>query len=158
MRKTVKFVAKQGEESNTISAKLLAEIGFTSPLSVLERDVKRAQSENKKLVILSLWSVFERCLVEYLQRHISIPPVSMPEVGNLLQQQIVDAVEWWKVDDKLDILKPLLTVKVVGRLKQIRQFRDWVAHRNPSASPNNIDPQTAYTLLREAVQQIEANS
>jgi hypothetical protein len=158
-QKTVKFVAKQSEESNTISAKILSEIGFaTSTFPFIDTDVERAQSENKSFVILSLWSVFERCLVEYLQQHIVISSFPIPEVGNLLQQQIVEAVEWWKVDEKLEIIKPLLTAKIVGQLKQIKKYRDWVAHRNPSASPSNIDPETTYLLLRDAVQQLEANS
>jgi hypothetical protein len=159
IQKTVKFVAKQGEESNTISAKLLSQIDVAATaFPAIDTDVGKVQSENGSFVILSLWSVFERCLVEYLRQHIFISHFPMPEVGNLLQQQIVDAVEWWKVDEKLEIIKPLLTAEIVGQLKQIKKYRDWVAHRNPSASPSNIDPETTYLLLRDAVQQLEANS
>ncbi|MFP4246156.1 MAG: hypothetical protein ACLFQ1_03160 [Halochromatium sp.] len=52
------------------------------------------------------------------------------------------------VKNALDLLKPLIGSYNVGQAKQIKRYRDWVAHRNPhKPTPAKIDPEFTRALL-----------
>ncbi len=45
---------------------------------------------------------------------------------------------------------------LLGQAKQIKQYRDWVAHRNVSkAVPANVPPKKAYEILSEILWRLE---
>jgi hypothetical protein len=119
----------------------------TSTIQGNEGNDGEKQAEN--FVILSMWVVFERCLVEYLQQIVNVPAIS--SIREEVLKRVVQDVEWWKVDDKLDLVKQLLTPNFVGRLKQIKQYRNWVAHRSSEAAPSKTSPQFAFDNLKEAI-------
>lgn len=104
-----------------------------------------------------MWVVFERCLVEYLQQIVNVPTTSGTistaylDIREEVLKRVVQDVEWWKVDDKLDLVKPLLTPNFVGRLKQIKHYRNWLAHRSSEVAPSKTTPQFAFDNLKEAI-------
>jgi hypothetical protein len=60
-----------------------------------------------------------------------------------------------RLDDSLDILKGIVDPARIGQAKQVKQFRDWVAHKNPRNIPPAVDPATAYQLLSELIVAME---
>jgi hypothetical protein len=149
IRRTANYVEKQDPDNESISAKLLAEVGFGEPLNTITDNLDRAKREIDNFVILSLWSVFEMCLIEYLQNHTQFS--SSDAVAQLLNNRIRGDIERWKVNDKIDMTAPLFTPNLIDKLKQIKNYRNWVAHRNPSAEPENITPKDTYRDLREVI-------
>ena len=45
---------------------------------------------------------------------------------------------------------------LLGHAKQIKQFRDWVVHRNPNKpAPSKTDPATAYRVFKDIITQVK---
>ena len=121
--------------------------------SVASQKLKSAQSDLNDLFILALWSVFERELRDHLAAEGPRPlDNSTSPFHHRFATRIRETVEYWKNDDVLDLFKAIVAPDSIGRAKQIREYRDWVAHRNPKLSrPVNITPKVAYSTLSEIV-------
>jgi hypothetical protein len=60
------------------------------------------------------------------------------------------------LDDLLDLFKSLVEVDKIGVAKQIKDYRDWIAHRNPKRlPPAQTEPRTAYSVLAAIIDAIE---
>lgn len=117
------------------------------------RESRRRADES---AILSLWVVFERTLIALLQEKgrklLEVQPVSLAQP--LYEKYEID-VEYWRIDDSLNLLKGEVNQDLIGWVKQVKQYRDWIAHRNPRRpQPANLDPKTAYTILSEVLASI----
>lgn len=67
------------------------------------------------------------------------------------------AVEYWRSDEILDMFKPTIDQNLIGHAKQIRDYRNWVAHKNwRRGSPAKTDPRSAFKILSEIIRQIQA--
>ena len=108
-------------------------------------------------VILSLWVVFERRLFEYVQKEIQSFP-SKNVFSTKVQEKLENNIETWRLTDVLDIFKAIVDSSLIGRAKQIKKYRDWVAHKNPNKGmPENITPQYAYNTLSNILESLELN-
>lgn len=110
-------------------------------------------------VILALWTLFERYLFLHLQKESKrILQVSTTRFTQETQQKIENELEYWRIDEVLDLFKTVIDSNLIGQAKQVKQYRDWVAHRNPKKPPKaNVPPQTAYVVLSTIVQQLETH-
>src|SRR5260370_38465306 len=62
-----------------------------------------------------------------------------------LGDHVTQGVERWRPDDRLDILKGFVNPERVGQAKEVRKFRDWIAHKNPRRRPSKeVDPASTY--------------
>ncbi len=60
------------------------------------------------------------------------------------------------MDDVLDLFKPLVDPDQIGIAKQIKDYRDWIAHRNPNQPPPaQTEPRTANSVLAAIIEAIE---
>ncbi len=67
-----------------------------------------------------------------------------------MRKAISKNIEYWKIDEILDVLKVIIDPDLIGQAKQIKKYRDWVAHRNiKKKSPPNVVPERAYSVLAE---------
>ncbi len=140
-----------------LSASLLRQSdlqGFT--MLNAQETAKKAEQALADSTVLSLWIVFERCLTAHLQGFITLS--ASTRLTEMMNVHIQEDIERWKMSEKLDMTESLLNAhshpNLVGNLKQIKNYRDWVAHRNPNIKPTNISPEDAYQYLREALQVI----
>jgi hypothetical protein len=155
VQETAKYNAKYSE---SIISKLQINAGLADiPLEMIRRNVVSARRSLEEYVILSVWVVFERLLIEFFQNLIATDTsiTANTTIQQMVVEQVRTDVERWKPDMMLDLIKSIITADTAGTLKQIKRHRDWVAHRNPAATPEKIDPRTAYELVREAARQIE---
>lgn len=107
-----------------------------------------SQSQNDKLAIVALWAAFERELITYLQsRTASLRTETPVALSEKLQETVALELERWRVDQMLDTLKPIVDADLIGHAKQVKRYRDWVAHRNPKRPPAQTDPGMAFTIL-----------
>ena len=71
------------------------------------------------------------------------------------QEAILKHLEYMRIDDILDSLKGVIDSKTVGFIKQIKSYRDWVAHgRNPEKPPSvrKIDFEKSFEVIRSIME------
>jgi hypothetical protein len=109
-------------------------------------------------VILAMWAEFERYLIEFLEaRTASLRRIVPRRLWSKLGPHIAKGVENWKGDDRLDLLKGFVDPHRVGEAKEVKKYRDWVAHKNPRRRPSAIvDPDSTYQLLSEILAALDA--
>ncbi len=70
--------------------------------------------------------------------------------------KVENEMEYWKSDDVLDLFKSVVNSDLIGNAKQVKKYRDWIAHKNPKKGPpSNVPPQTAYRILSEIITVVE---
>jgi hypothetical protein len=75
------------------------------------------------------------------------------EFSKKLHGFVEGQIEFWRIGDKLDLLKGVVDVVLIGQAKQIKNYRDWVVHKSRTPTVN-VTPQQAYTVLSKIVFQI----
>jgi hypothetical protein len=117
-----------------------------------------SQTASEDFVILSLWVAFERVVIGYIQDKGSKIREQYPTwFSRGLYDKYENEVERWKIDEVLDLFKSGINPALIGNAKNIKKYRDWVAHRNPGkATPANVTPDFAYRILSELEESIES--
>lgn len=126
-----------------------------------ERDLLACQKTAAEFAVLGMWAVFERRLLQRLEIECDRMRVQPHNPFNAAVTAKVSAdVEYWKIEQALDLIKSLVAdVNLIGQAKQIKQYRDWVAHRNPrKPTPPQTDPTTAHALLHQLARVLDASS
>ena len=113
--------------------------------------IQHSHTDADDFVILSLWVKFERMLLDYVRSQgRKMLDQSPSEFTQKVHQRIEQEIEYWKTDAMLDLFKGILDANLIGQAKQIKRYRDWVAHRNIHKSmPPNVPPLKAYQILSE---------
>jgi hypothetical protein len=119
--------------------------------------ISKSRSDSDDYIILSLWAVFERIMIGYLQEQgkkiLDDPPSNF---NKKVYDKIEFEIERWRITDILDIFKGPIDSHLIGRVKQIKEYRDWIAHRNmKKGTPSNVPPQTAYKILSEMLVELK---
>lgn len=117
------------------------------------KQIEKSREESKNLYVLCLWAVFERFLIDHAQNRfihtIAGPAGSLPKAA---RDAAFNAVESCRTETILDILKAVVDPNLIGYAKQIKDYRDWVAHRNPKRLPDaRIEPLSAYIGLSKII-------
>ncbi len=117
-------------------------------------DEGRARAD--EFVIVALWAEFERYLIAYLQDKGSVVSDQNPRaLSAVFHEHLDEQIERWHIDSVLDLFKSVIDSDRIGQAKQVKRFRDWVAHKNPrKGTPAKADPQTTYVLLSEIIDDI----
>lgn len=106
--------------------------------------------------VLTLWVIFERFIVEHVTaswpRHIARPLAFEARLHDKARREI----ERWRFEDLLDLYKGWVDSDALGHVKQLKGYRDWVAHRNPRKAPAAaFAPDRAYRALTSVVRTVE---
>jgi len=130
------FIGATPEEANT----------------VLEDAAKQAAD----LAILALFATFERFVIEHLQAANRLLAAGYPrQYSTKLAKKFEGVVEYWKFGEILDLFKGEVDPDLIGQVKQIKQYRDWIAHQNPSKqTPSPATPETVFGVLTKMIEQI----
>jgi hypothetical protein len=119
--------------------------------------IKDSRLSADDFVIVSLWAVFERKLLEYVQvegrRLLQTVPTNF---NTQVYEKVENEMEYWKTDDILDLFKTVVSADLIGNAKQVKKYRDWIAHKNPKKGPpSNVPPPTAYRILSDIILAVE---
>lgn len=128
-----------------------------SPIDEAKVLIHDSRTNADDFVIVSLWAVFERKLLEYVQVE-GRKLLQRPTTGFNAQvhQKVENEMEYWKSDDVLDLFKSVVSADLIGNAKQVKKYRDWIAHKNPKkGQPSNVPPQTAYRILSDIISTVE---
>jgi hypothetical protein len=146
---------KKAQKGNQVSKQILNSEFSNETLPALQTRMESVKQRIDDSAIFSMWVVFERTLVEYIIKIIVLPSsvgtTASTDIQNAVSEKIRKEVDWWKVEDKLDLVKPLLTSNVVGKLKQIKKYRDWIAHRSSTSAPSKTNPNDIYRTLKDII-------
>jgi len=109
------------------------------------------------LSVVGLWALFERYVIEYTQeRAVPLGDTEPVDFGERLHKKVEGEIERWRADEILDLFKGVIKPDQIGIAKQIKEYRDWVAHRNPKRLPSaQTEPKSAYNILFTIVDALE---
>ncbi|RMD04330.1 hypothetical protein D9O40_02465 [Clostridium autoethanogenum] len=120
-------------------------------LSQAKRILLKAENELNDLTVLSLVSVFEQSLLDHL-KDLSKEAIEKEEktLSKSVLKYALKNSDRWHFRDVLDIFKSVLNTELVGSVKQVYDYRNWVAHgKKETTSITKIDPELAYNRLNE---------
>lgn len=152
-------VSRRAVESEPAPNPLLFGTNFWGALTTkTAHQLDTARNDVSDLFILALWSVFERKLRDHMESEGPRPlEASAFPFHHRLATKVQTEMEYWRNDDVLDLFKSIVAPELIGRAKQIKQYRDWVAHRDPKRPrPPSITPRTAYSTLAEIFESLAA--
>ncbi len=109
------------------------------------RELSDAQQKIDDLFVLRMWASFERWLINRFLEYVG------EECQNseyAYKEYLSKQIEYFRIDELLDLLKNRHDPELVGQLKQIKKYRDWVAHgHGPEKRPAACNPDDCYTRL-----------
>ncbi len=145
-----------GKDSNKITKKVIdkekteyyndTELKGTAK-ELIKQDIDNNLEFLRDFTLVSFWAVFELELVDFIRQKYQVLKSEPPlDLYQRLHRKIDNEVEYWRGDDRIDILKGILDSNTVGLIKQFKEYRDWVVHRSNPPSAKVI-PETAYPIL-----------
>ena len=119
--------------------------------------LSRAQAELDDLTVLALFAVFEQAVLERLLRaSASVKGRATTGLEAALSARAFRGLDRWPLEGVLDVCKAAVDAAVVGLVKQVKGYRDWVAHGKRGAPDARIDPRAAYDRLSDFLAALEA--
>lgn len=98
-------------------------------LSEAKEILLKAVNELNDLTVLSLASVFEQSVLGYLK---SLGKETIEKEEKILSKSVLKYAlknsDRWHFRDILDIFKSVFSTELVGSVKQVYDYRNWVAH------------------------------
>lgn len=94
-------------------------------------------------------------MLEYLKRFIHARMSPNDELTDRISKYTIQQVERGRFVEIIDIFKPLVDLKLIGMVKQVYEYRNWVAHgKNVDKAPSKVDPVSAYERLLDFLNKI----
>jgi hypothetical protein len=155
LRDCLKVTKRAINEGNT---RLLDDTAFMGQSQTQAADwIDDASKAADDFAVVALWAWFERYLIEFTQAKASVIASSSPaEFAQRLQARVTQVIEYWRPDDLLDLFKAITDANQIGTAKQIKDYRDWIAHRNPRRpAPAQTEPANAYSLFLAIIDAVE---
>lgn len=120
-------------------------------LSEAKEILLKAENELNDLTVLSLVAVFEQLVIDYLK---DLGRETIKKEEEILSKSVLKYAlknsDRWHFKDILDIFKSIISNELVGNVKQVYDYRNWVAHgKKETTSVTKIDPDIAYDRLSE---------
>ncbi len=120
-----------------------------------ESALDRAQEELDRLVVLGLVAIFERSLRD----HLSALPILSTATGipfhNRVRDEISKDMEFWNISSRVVELFEMVDPALRGQVKQLIDYRNWVAHGQTQSQPPPIviSPTVAHQRLTDFLTQ-----
>lgn len=112
-----------------------------SPEEQAKQIIKECSDELSDLVTISLWAVFQRFVTDYLlQKGVGLKTIEPEYLAPPLHKKFVTSVEYWRFEDVLKLFKPVVGEELVKKIKVIKTYRDFIAHRNPQREKPDKPP------------------
>ena len=104
--------------------------------------------------ILLLYANFERCLLLFIQEQMlevfaeKTRDIWLEEIALLLPEK----AERWAIREILEVFRKKIEPEresLLGDIKSLYEYRNWIAHGKKGDSPAGILPERAYVLMRD---------
>jgi hypothetical protein len=122
---------------------------YRQPPADCRARLQAAQEEIERLVVLALTAIFERTLRDYLVQMPLTTLLPGDAHGEAVREEIIKDIELWNISARLMAVFPGVDPAVRGQVKQIVDYRNWVAHGHTRAkpAPTNVVPVRAHQAL-----------
>ncbi len=124
-----------------------------APLDEVTQRLQKAESELlDDLAIVALWASFEQQVLDHLEQAVqrTLKQKRRDRLQKRILQERLEKPRYWRFEKVLDLYKEIVDPQLVGDVKQVLQYRNWVAHGRTSHNmPPNITPRIAYERLEE---------
>jgi len=126
-----------------------------SETEVLKK-IRESREHADDYVIMALWTVFERVLFQHVQNESKrLQGNNVEKFTQAVYEKFENECEYWRVD-VLNLFKVVIDPNLIGNAKQVKKYRDWVAHKNiKKGQPQNVPPIVAYKVLSEIIKQLK---
>ncbi len=120
-----------------------------------ESALDRAQEELDRLVVLGLVAIFERSLRDHLSALPIIPATTGIPLHDGVRGEIIKDMEFWNISSRVVELFATVDPALRGQVKQIIDYRNWVAHGQTQSKPAPIviSPTVAHQRLTDFLTQ-----
>ncbi|MEW6237652.1 MAG: hypothetical protein AB1656_19890 [Candidatus Omnitrophota bacterium] len=108
----------------------------------------QAEENLCKLMVFALFATFERTLRDHLSESLeslSTSATTPAELAAKLHEFLRNGIDNWRVNDIIELFYPPAAEQDINNAKNIRTFRNHVAHG--STPPSSIPPETAHAQL-----------
>jgi len=124
---------------------------FAKKTNLYEKIEVLNESRNtiEDLFIVEIFACLERFLRDKLKDCVDL------EKCKFKQNIVLNNLEYMKIEDILDSLKGATDSNTIGFIKQIKRYRDWVAHgRNPEKPPPviKIDFEKSFEVIKSIME------
>ena len=139
-------------QKNPESFPITAKIGksFAAKEDEAITSLSDLKNELDDLIIVSLFVTFEQFIIDYIT-NTNINTVN--QETDLFKKEIFQYClkdsDKWKFKEILDLFKPIIDPTIIGDIKQIYDYRNWVAHGKRKQKPINTDPITVHNKLTD---------
>lgn len=117
--------------------------------------LKTSINELNDLTIVSLISIFEQTLLEHLKHFIHSQMNPYDEMTETISNYTILQAEHGRFTEIIDLFKPIVDPKLIGMVKQVYEYRNWVAHgKKLEKAPSKIDPVSAYERLSDFLKRV----
>jgi hypothetical protein len=115
-------------------------------------------TEFNDVMVLALFAAFERELRISIQNVLSANLRTQNQTVLRLAELTSDSIERWTMTDMLFALRDIIDGGTRGQVKQVYEYRNWVAHgKNQHKSPAiNASPRFTFNLLTRFITQAAA--
>ncbi len=117
--------------------------------------LSESEEELEHIMILSLFASFERELRVSIQNIIDNNVNKCNSTVDKLATLAKSSIERWTVQDMVEAFSDVVDLSLRSRIKQIYEYRNWVAHgKNPNKRPAiQTDPKTVLISLVDFILQ-----
>jgi hypothetical protein len=110
-----------------------------------------AKDELARVAVVALTAIFERTLRDYLTQ---LPRSAWPPGDphrDAVREGLVRDIEYWNISDRVLEVFPVVASQARGLVKQIIEYRNWVAHGHTltKPAPTNVTPDQAHKRLSD---------
>lgn len=112
--------------------------------------------EFDEIMVLSLFAAFERELRLSLQTAVYDNVQKTSLTIQRTAEESVQSIERWTIGDMVDLLQDVVPSQLRGSVKQLHEYRNWVAHgKNPDRPPSvRTDPKATYFILEDFINSV----
>ncbi len=148
-----KKIAPRGDEA-FLAKTVFLEMNFEEA----EEKIDHSMKDLDNWIVLTLWAQFEHFVVGYVREKGNVLGHTEPEAFSArLHDKFDREVGDWKKSDVLDLFKGVVEPDLIGQAKQIKEYRDWVAHRSRRRLPSSkTSPKLAFHVLKAIIEKVRA--
>jgi hypothetical protein len=110
--------------------------------------VDESISELENVVVLALVAAFERTLRQYVLDVLRATLIDGDAVRGRIREEVANDVEFWHFSDRLVDVFETVPALDRGNVKQLIEFRNWVAHGHFLAKPAPVRAEPGPTYRR----------
>jgi hypothetical protein len=127
----------------------LAGTGFVGKaVTDSQNDIQRLRSRLDEMTVVALWIEFERFLIGHVVSQLNVLATAPAPFDANLGAHVEHQIELSPIDDLLDLYKGWIDSDEIGKVKQIKDYRNWVSDRNPKRpTPARVLPADARAVL-----------